>query len=407
MYFENLLREWSAIPMDHPFPSFPRLQHCIAFEDSTPDIDTPEGVRVISHSDRNEHNQRWREDFRLVKKFGFPLMRIGVSWNVVQVGPDTFHWHLIDEQLAYARELGLEVIFALTHYGWRSETNWFTHPEGLHPVENPVLPKQYAMYTQMFVKRYHDFFPGTIVGVMPAVEINTDLHHRCEVEEGQVRSSWAPHYINDLSARERIRSNLARAWNASAEILRRHGVRVVLCEYAPALVDTVPLLSINPERDIVGMDYYHHSFHGRERKYHTLLQYLIRWHAFFLKKYRKPVTFMIPEYGVPESWNAFEMELEAGKIIPSGMCENRVEDMNQLSYDVEIARAGGVRVAAVFAYLLGGLWHDCLRGEVGRDPCNRNGLVDLEWSESKGHYVRTPCTDLIEKFKKVGRQGEI
>jgi hypothetical protein len=403
MNIDRLLSEYAN---DTSGADLPKLILGAAFEEATVDIEDAAGLRIVNHSDRNGHSKRMVEDMTRVRDLGIPLVRTGINWSLVQTGANTFDWSLVDRKLEVAQQLGLQVCYVLNHYGWRSASDWLKGRNNIHPTENPELSKWYADYTSSFIDRYRDLIPSTIVTVTPAVEICTDLHHRCETEfERSHRPLWAPHHAPDpgsninRSARERMRANLAAAWNASAERTRKEGVRVMLCEYAPALIDTVPLLEVDLDRDIVGMDYYHHSFWGRERKYHSLLSYLLRWHHFFVKKYGKKPTMMIPEYGTPENWNSFDLEMGEPKYVKPGVCVNRVEDVNQLSWDVHLARAAAVKVAAVFEYVVGGIWHDCLAGNVEREPCNRNGLHDLEWIN--GNYVPTPCRELIERFKKV------
>src|SRR3954451_13628321 len=90
---------------------------------------------LVDHGHRNRSTERWREVFSLAKEMGFRYIRGGIPWNRIWLDRDTLDWSQLDEEFAYAEELGLTIIPMLAHMefvawirrlacrdGWRRRT---------------------------------------------------------------------------------------------------------------------------------------------------------------------------------------------------------------------------------------------------------------------------------------------
>ena len=91
------------------------------------------------------HYQHWREDFRLVKELGLKVLRYGLPYHLVHLGPGKYDWEFADQALAELRRLELTPIMDLMHFGV---------PDWLGNFQNPELPLHFADFAEAFAERY-------------------------------------------------------------------------------------------------------------------------------------------------------------------------------------------------------------------------------------------------------------
>ena len=111
-------------------------------ENSYPTL--PDGRR-IDQMDKCGHYARWEEDFQLVKDLGLHALRYGPAYYRTHVAPDRFDWESADAPMARLRELGIEVIADLCHFGV---------PDWLGGFQDPAFPVLFAEYARAFARRY-------------------------------------------------------------------------------------------------------------------------------------------------------------------------------------------------------------------------------------------------------------
>ncbi|MFC3831263.1 MULTISPECIES: family 1 glycosylhydrolase [Deinococcus] len=92
------------------------------------------------------HRERWADDLRLAAEVGVTHVRYGVPWPDVNPAPDTYDWTWPDQAVALLRDLGLEPIWDLLHFG---TPPWL--PGGLR---DPGYPAAVTAYARAFSERY-------------------------------------------------------------------------------------------------------------------------------------------------------------------------------------------------------------------------------------------------------------
>ncbi len=63
------------------------------------------------------HYERWREDLELVREMGIRFLRYGVPFYRINTASDRYDWSFTDEVLPVMREMNIEPILDLCHFG--------------------------------------------------------------------------------------------------------------------------------------------------------------------------------------------------------------------------------------------------------------------------------------------------
>ena len=119
-----------------------RFLFATGIENSYPTL--PGGKR-IDQMEKSGHYTRWEEDFALVRELGLDALRYGPAYYLVHRAPDRFDWSSSDAPMHRLRELGLEVIADLCHFGV---------PSWLGGFQDPAFPVLFADYARAFARRY-------------------------------------------------------------------------------------------------------------------------------------------------------------------------------------------------------------------------------------------------------------
>ena len=91
------------------------------------------------------HYARWRDDLRLTRELGLKVLRYGLPYHKVHLGPDRYDFSFADEAMAEIQWLGITPILDLLHFGV---------PDWLGNFQNPELPVHFAAYAGTVAKRY-------------------------------------------------------------------------------------------------------------------------------------------------------------------------------------------------------------------------------------------------------------
>jgi hypothetical protein len=91
------------------------------------------------------HWSRVREDLTLVGSFGIRFLRYGIPFHVVDATPGQYDWAWTDRALGTLRDLGIEPIADLLHFGV---------PDDLRGIGDPRLPARFLAYATAFAERY-------------------------------------------------------------------------------------------------------------------------------------------------------------------------------------------------------------------------------------------------------------
>lgn len=104
------------------------------------------------------HDAVWRDDLRLAADLGATGLRYGVGWPRVHPAPGRFDWSQLDERVALATDLGLELVADLVHYG---TPTWLDGS-----FADAGFPDAMAEYAGAFAERYR----GVVDAITPLNE---------------------------------------------------------------------------------------------------------------------------------------------------------------------------------------------------------------------------------------------
>ncbi len=127
-------------------PSRGAFMFATGIECSYPTITGRDGTRHrIDQLEKCFHYQRWRDDLELVRELGIRYLRYGPPSYRVHCGPGSYDWSFADEVFAAMRNMEIEPIADLCHFGV---------PDWLDNFQNPEWPAYFAEYARAFARRY-------------------------------------------------------------------------------------------------------------------------------------------------------------------------------------------------------------------------------------------------------------
>ncbi len=85
------------------------------------------------------HYEHWKKDLQLVKDLGLKVLRYGLPYYKIHLGPDKYDWTFADEAMAEIKRLEIIPILDLLHFGV---------PDWLGNFQNPELPVHFAKYAK-------------------------------------------------------------------------------------------------------------------------------------------------------------------------------------------------------------------------------------------------------------------
>jgi hypothetical protein len=189
----------------------------------------------------NGHSTRARplaRRFTTRKDAAFGWLRYGWPWSLVETAPGVFDWRELDLRLGFAREIGLEICLVIGI----SIPDWIVGPRNAHAALAPQLAERMALYTEALMTRYEpkSSFPSS--------------KWRWKAPAHNFRPLAAPSSAPPRFVLENA-GNLHKAFEASSQVIRAHGGRVLACEPVSDIEKTVP---IRDSIDLMGLDYYPH-----------------------------------------------------------------------------------------------------------------------------------------------------
>ena len=95
--------------------------------------------------DATGHYRHWRTDFERAREVGVSHLRYGPPLHLIFEGPGRYDWSFTDAVMRAMRDMGLEPIIDLCHFG---VPNW------LGNFQNPDLPRALRDYAADFAGRY-------------------------------------------------------------------------------------------------------------------------------------------------------------------------------------------------------------------------------------------------------------
>ena len=105
---------------------------------------TGDGER-IDQFELTGHYDHWEQDLELARDLGLGYLRYGLPIHKVFRGPGDYDWSFADAVMERMRELDLEPILDLVHFGL---------PDWLGDFQNPDWPRHVADYARAVAERY-------------------------------------------------------------------------------------------------------------------------------------------------------------------------------------------------------------------------------------------------------------
>jgi beta-glucosidase/6-phospho-beta-glucosidase/beta-galactosidase len=173
------------------------------------------------------HYDHWREDIRLVKELGTPVLRYGLPNHLVHLGPDRYDWSFADEALAEIRRHKISPILDLLHFGI---------PDWMGDFQNPEMPLHFAKYAGAVAQRY-----PWVRGYTPVNEIYVAARNSGWNGRWNERLSTAQGFVTAL--KHLVAANLL----ASSAIVR-HTPNAIIIQSESA--EYTHHVSANPSHDI-------------------------------------------------------------------------------------------------------------------------------------------------------------
>jgi beta-glucosidase/6-phospho-beta-glucosidase/beta-galactosidase len=123
-------------------------------ECSCPTIQTPIGKKRIDELEKCGHYKNWRTDFHLVKELGLDVLRFGGPYHLIHEGPGKYDWSFLDETLSVLRDMKIEPILDLCHFGV---------PDWIGDFQNEDWPHYFAEFARAAAVRYPGIKQYTVV----------------------------------------------------------------------------------------------------------------------------------------------------------------------------------------------------------------------------------------------------
>jgi len=115
-------------------------------ENSYPVIQLPDGTKKrVDEMEKTGFYKNWRSDFMLVKDLGIEFIRYGPAYYSTHIAAGQYNWDFADETFSRLKELKINPIVDLCHFGV---------PDWIQDFQNPDFPNLFAAYAKAFAKRF-------------------------------------------------------------------------------------------------------------------------------------------------------------------------------------------------------------------------------------------------------------
>jgi beta-glucosidase/6-phospho-beta-glucosidase/beta-galactosidase/glycosyltransferase involved in cell wall biosynthesis len=375
----------------------------------------------IDQYEWTQHNRFWRQDLKRAREeLGLRHLRYAFPWHILEAQRGQFDWSYADERMAYMKELGINVLLDVMHFG---TPLWLKQAVG-----DPEFPEALESFTQAIVERYRDqvsiwcpfneplvsaLFSGDFgfwpphsrnwKGYMPVVS---------RIVQGVSRSIRAIRRTQPdatVLLCDAVESYKSRTESLAIEVRRRNLRRFLVLDLLTGSVDRhhplfpwltgyglseldIDYFRNNPQSpDVLGLDYYPHSdwqldvYQGKVRQ----------------RRADNPVGL----YGVANAYfNRYGLPMMLTETSIEGQNINREIWLETMVDDTKRLREEGIPMLGFIWWpLVDQLdWDGALTHRVGK--IHQVGLVKL--SRQKDGTLERSNTPLVKLFKEIASAGE-
>ncbi|RYD96491.1 MAG: amine oxidase [Sphingobacteriales bacterium] len=108
------------------------------------------------------HLEHIEADYIRLREFSISTVREGVQWSCVETSPYVYDWTNVVRVITVARQLQVQVIWDLCHFGYPSDLTT------LHPQ----FSKRFVAFALAFLEQYRSLQPEGVLIVTPINEVN-------------------------------------------------------------------------------------------------------------------------------------------------------------------------------------------------------------------------------------------
>lgn len=170
-----------------------------------------------------QHDTFVAQDYARLQAEGIYTVREGIRWHLIETSPGRYDWSSVLPMVRTAREMGMQVVWDLCHYGWPDDVNIFL----------PVFVSRFARFARAFARLLADE-TDEVPFVVPVNEISF--------------FSWAGGDAGYLNPFERVRSFEMKVQLVRAAIEAIEATWDVLPEARIVHVDPVINVVTDPSR---------------------------------------------------------------------------------------------------------------------------------------------------------------
>lgn len=170
-----------------------------------------------------QHDTFIAHDYARLQAEGIYTVREGIRWHLIETSPGRYDWSSVVPMVRTAREMGMQVVWDLCHYGWPDDVNIFL----------PVFVSRFARFARAFARLLADE-TDEVPFVVPVNEISF--------------FSWAGGDAGYLNPFERVRSFEMKVQLVRAAIEAIEATWDVLPEARIVHVDPVINVVTDPSR---------------------------------------------------------------------------------------------------------------------------------------------------------------
>lgn len=368
-----------------------------------------------------QHNRCWPDDLKRAKnELGISHLRYALPWHEIEPHPGKFNWKVADERLSAAKEMGLEILLDVMHFGCPL---WLKQAAG-----DPEFPESLERFTAAIVERYRSLvkvwspcneplmlalFSGDFGfwppharkwrGYMPVLSrvvqaTNRSIRaiRRAMPEATVLLCDAAESYkTHDKQLQSEVaRRNLRRFLVMDLLLGRvdeKHPLYPWLNSYGLSDLD-LEWFRTNPQSpDVLGLDYYPHSDWQLDRVGQGVRQ----------RRADQPIGL----HGVASAyWRRYGIPLMLTETSIEGQPINREIWLESIVDDMRRLREEGVPMMGLIWWpMIDQLdWDGALTHHIGK--IHEVGLFNLK-RQSDGTLARQ-ASPLIEVFKKYAEQGD-